>query len=208
MAKEENRTDTSIMQIKLAFLGAIRNLYLLENKLIAIENIALPQYSNYLSQVALCVELGLKSIISNTDDFERTHELETLFNKTPKVFQQKFISQWNDNETFKSHMSKMKNIFIDFRYMNFNSTLNEYLDKSVINSDNTINIQKAIHLSTFLFLRLLLHEILQYEEFMREETVKQMQDIDCTDADTTIAQYTRLLRDNQPNVVLSIRTTQ
>jgi hypothetical protein len=32
--------------------------------------------TDYLSQIALCIELGLKSIIVNTDDFYHTHDLE------------------------------------------------------------------------------------------------------------------------------------
>lgn len=199
---KENRTDIAIQQIKLAFWGAIHNLYLLENKLMEIGNIPIYQYSNYLSQIALCTELGLKSIISNTDDFEHNHELEFLFNKTPAAFQNKYKSLWSDEEIYNTNMSNLKNIFIDFRYMNLNSKLNEYLDNDVINSDNTISIQRAINLPSFQFLRILLDEILVYEEFIHNEIVKQIGNIDCTDADTVIAQYTKLLKENQPKIIL------
>jgi hypothetical protein len=206
MTKKESRTDIFIVQIKFAFMGALKNLYLLENKLMEIANIPIYQYSNYLSQVALCIELGLKSIISNTDGFECIHDLDVLFNKTPAVFQKKWKSQWNDENIFSSNMSNMKNIFIDFRYMNFNSKLSEYLDKSAINDDGTINIQGVADLPTLQFLRLLLEEIKEYEKFIRDENVKQMKSIDCTNTDTTIAQYTKLLKDNQTNIVLSARS--
>jgi hypothetical protein len=93
--KKEPWTDKPVVEIKLAFLGATSNLCLLENKLLDIENISLYQYTNYLSQMGLCIELGLKSIISNSKEFEHTHDLKRLFFDTPKAFRQKFQAEYS-----------------------------------------------------------------------------------------------------------------
>jgi hypothetical protein len=199
---KESRTDISIMQIKLAFLGATLNLHLLENVLMQIENIPMYQYSNYLSQVAFCIELGLKSIVINTDDFEHTHDIETLFLMTPPVFQKKFRTLYSDDETFNSNMSGTKNIFKNFRYMELKSNLKEYLDENIINNDMAINLKLAINLPNIQFLQKLLDEISEYEKFLHEEDMKRMSNIDCSDIDFFIKQHTESLKDIQSNIVL------
>jgi hypothetical protein len=131
--EKEPWADKPLVQIKLAFLGATRNLCLLENKLIEIENISLYQYTNYLSQIGLCIELGLKSIISNSKEFEHTHDLKRLFFDTPKAFQQKFQAKYSE-EIFSSNISNIQKMFEDFRYMELDGTLNEYFDETTIDS--------------------------------------------------------------------------
>jgi hypothetical protein len=196
MMEKEPQTDKLVVQIKLAFLGATRNLCLLENKLIEIESISLYQYTNYLSQLGLCIELGLKSIISNSKKFECIHDLKRLFLDTPKAFQQKFKEGYSE-EFFESNIANITKMFADFRYMELDSTLNEYFDESTINSDGTINLKKTTDLVEFQFPRLLLEEILEYEESIREETIKKMQSIEFPDADVCITQYIELLKNNQ-----------
>jgi hypothetical protein len=191
---KEIRTDTSIIQIKLAFLGATKNLYLLEEILIQIENIPVYQYSNYLSQFALCIELGLKSIIINTDNFEHIHYLDELFVKTPETFQINFKSLFPNDEIFNINILNMKKIFEDFRYMKLDSTLKEYLDESIINRDNTINIKNAVNFQNLKFLHILLDKIIEFEKDKREETLKQMTTVDFLDEDNFINQYTNILK--------------
>jgi hypothetical protein len=195
--KKETRTDTTLIHIKLAFLGASWNLCLLEAKLMEAENIPLYQYSNYLSQLAFCIELGLKGMIINTDDFDCIHDIEKLFSMSPAAFQTKFKSQYPD-DVFKSNISNMKNIFEDFRYMKSESTLNEYLDSSVINNDRSINLRKVTGLISFQILRELLEAIFEYEEFIRNESLKQMQNTDCKDIDYYIRRHTDFLKNNKP----------
>jgi hypothetical protein len=159
---KETQIDKSVIQIKLAFAGATRNLCLLENKFMEMENIPMYQYTNYLSQLALCVELGLKSIIINSNGFEKIHDLGKLFSSTPDVFQKKIKSVYSE-ETFNSNISILKRIVVDFRYMELCSTLKEYFDENMINNDQTINIEEATNQVNLKFLRLLLEEIQEYE---------------------------------------------
>ncbi|MDR1838919.1 MAG: hypothetical protein LBQ93_04950 [Treponema sp.] len=160
---KETQIDKSVIQIKLAFAGATLNLCLLENKFKEMKNIPIYQYTNYLSQLALCVELGLKSIIINSNEFECIHDLGKLFSSTPDVFQQKIKSVYSE-ETFNSNISILKKIVVDFRYMKLCSTLREYFDESMINNDQTINLEEATNQVNLKFLRLLLEEIQEYEE--------------------------------------------
>jgi hypothetical protein len=198
--KKEKRTEKSIIGIKLALLGAVNNLYLLENILYKIENISIYQYSNYLSQIALCVELGLKSIIINADDFEHEHNLEYLFSMTPEMFQKKFRSYWPDIEIFTTNMSNMKNIFIDFRYMKHKSTFKEYLDETILNSDGSINLKKATNLAEFQFLIMLREEILNYEGFIQEEFKNQSRNNNLTNVDITVSRYTEIVKNIQTSI--------
>jgi hypothetical protein len=199
---KETRTDESVIQIKLAFLGATCNLRLVENAFRKLERIPLYQYANYLSQMALCVELGFKSIIINTDDFEHGHDLENLFAKSPEAFQKKFKAMYPTDMDFNASLSNAKNVFVDFRYMKLDSPLKEYLEESVIDENNTINFKKAAGVAQFQFLRMLLEGIFEYENFMREEALKLMQNPDFKDVDGSITRYIELIKKIQPNIDL------
>jgi hypothetical protein len=190
--KKEERNDKSIVEIKLAFLGATKNLYLLENALINIENLPLYQYSNYLSQIALCIELGMKSIIINNKDFLHCHDLKILFEQTHSEFQKKIMAK---NNNFNQNIEDIRNIFKDFRYMKTDSTLKQYLDKIIINNDKTINIKEAINLDSYKFLRLLLDEIVEFEECKRKETLENFGNIDIQDCDYVIEQFVKKIKD-------------
>jgi hypothetical protein len=202
---KEPRNENTIIQIKLAFEGARRNLCLLETALLNIINIHLGQYSNYLSQVALCIELGLKSIIINTYDLEYIHDIEKLFSMTPNVFQEKFKTLYPDDKIFIQNMSNTKKMFEKFRYMELNSNLKEYLDANIINEDRTVNFQKVVELSNFQFLGILLDEIVEYEKFIRKETVKQIAETDCVDINSIIEHGIKALKCTQSNIVLMIK---
>jgi hypothetical protein len=199
---KETRTNESVVQIKLAFLGAARNLCLIEDAFMKLERIPLYQYANYLSQLALCVELGFKSMIINTGDFEREHNLENLFTASPEAFQKKFKARCPNDMDFKASLSNAKNVFVDFRYMKHDSSLKEYLEESVVDDNNTINFKEAANIAQFQFLRMLLEEIFEYENFMREEALKLMQNPDFKNVDCTIAQYVELVKKIQPNICL------
>jgi hypothetical protein len=80
--------------------------------------------------------------------------------------------------------------------METDGTLKEYFDESTVNSDGTINLKKTTELVEFQFPRLLLEEICEYEQSIREETIKQMQSTEYPDADAFIVQYTKLLKNN------------
>ena len=200
---KEIRSDESVVQIKLAFLGATYNVRLLEDAFIKLERIPLYQYANYLSQLALCVELGFKSMIVNTGDLEHIHDLEKLFSMSPEAFQKKFKSMCPNDMDFNSSLSNAKNVFVEFRYMKLDSSLKEYLDESVIDDTNTVNFKEAAGIAQFQFLRMLLEGIFEYENFMREQALKMMQNPNFKDVDGSIAQYTELIKKIQPNIVLA-----
>jgi hypothetical protein len=117
--KVETRCQYSILKIKMAFWGATGNLYLLEESLAKLCNITLYQYINYLSQLAFCIELGLKSIIINSNDFEHIHEISYLYSQSPDAFKIKFESRYN-KELLSKLLSKTENIFENFRYIEIN----------------------------------------------------------------------------------------
>jgi hypothetical protein len=208
MAQKEHRTIESVTQIKLAFWGAICNLRVLEDAFLKIERIPLYQYANYVSQLAFCVELGFKSMIINTDDFEQIHDLEKLFSMTPEVFQTKFKSMCHDDMDFSASLSKTKNVFTDFRYMKFDRSLKEYLDERVIDDNITINFKEIGEIEQFCFLRMLLEKIFEYENFIREEALKRkkalksMQNPDIKDVDGIVSQYIEMIKEISPCIVL------
>lgn len=184
-------------------MGATHNLDLLENVLMKIEHIPFYQYTNYLSQITFCVELGLKSIIHNADDFEHIHELEKLFIKLPEPFQKKFKLLYEDEEIFNTYMEKTERMFEDCRYMNTEGIIKEFLDVSIVNSNGTINLKMAIELESFRFLRIFLAEIFEYEKFMWKEALKQITNIDNSSIDNFINQYTESLKNIQSNIILT-----
>jgi hypothetical protein len=190
----QERTEKTIAQIKFAFFGAACNFYLLEEKLAQMENIPLYQFSNYLSQLAFCIELGLKSIIINKDGFKKEHEIENLFSMTPQAFQDEFREKYTDEKVFDANMSNMKNIFRDFRYMELDSNLKKYLDKSMLNNDKTINFKMAINHPNVDFLQTFLDGILEYEKFMWEKYSEQQSNMDCSDPDYVIKQYAESIK--------------
>ena len=170
--KKETRTDKAIMQIKLAFKGALFNLIYLEEKLLEIENIPIYQYCNYLSHISLCIEIGLKSIIINSDDYEHEHELNVLFLATPSAFQKNIKNIYSDNEKFSILMSKTLKIFEHFRYYTLESNFNEYLDHNMINDDKTIKFKNADYQENVIFLKIFINEIVKYEENIRMDVLE------------------------------------
>jgi len=196
----ETRNINSIMKIKLAFFGASKNFYLLEKSLALLGNIPVYQYSNYLSQLAFCVELGLKSIIINAGDFECVHDISDLYSKTPEAFQVKYMSRFNDKALFTSCMEKTKNMFEIFRY--FDSDMpKEYFQEKVINSDQSINFRESITLPEVEFLQIMLEEIIVYEKYVRDEAVKANQMLDASDIDATIQNFTEEIKRVQSNII-------
>jgi hypothetical protein len=80
--------------------------------------------------------------------------------------------------------------------MRTDSALKQCLDKKIINNDKTINIKEAINLDSFKYLRLLLDEIVEFEENKRKETLEHSENIDISDCDYVIEQYTKIIKDN------------
>jgi hypothetical protein len=94
---------------------------------------------------------------------------------------------------FNTSLSNSKNVFGEFIYTKLDNSLKEYLDESVIDDNNTINFKKAAGIAQFQFLRILPEGIFEYENFMREQALKMMQNPNFKDVEGSIAQYTELM---------------
>jgi len=166
------RNEKSIIELKLAFFGATKNFYLLEEQLVKNENINLYQYGNYLCQIALCIELGLKSIIIDKYNVEKTHDLKKLFKKTSVEFQDDFRKLYNELK-YEQNIANSKFLFVYLRYLEI-KYLKIYMDKENINNDNTINLIKVLDQPNIKFLQDFLDVIIKYQKNKRMEILKAM----------------------------------
>jgi hypothetical protein len=91
--------------------------------------------------------------------------------------------------------------------MNTDSTLNEYLVESALNCDKTIDMENTTELSNYQFARMLLEKIIEYENCIREKSLKQIPVIDCSSPDFVIERYMELAKVTQSNIVLCERIT-
>jgi hypothetical protein len=167
------RSEKTIIEIKLAFLGTSKNFYLLEENLVKNKNIDIYQYSNYLCQIAFCIELGLKSLIIDKYNVEKEHDLYKLFCNTPTEFQNKFKELYNNKSLIDSFFYHTKYLFIYLRYMEL-SKLRFFLDKCFINSDKSINIENSLKQENVKFLQDLLDEIKKFHIEKRQILVNEI----------------------------------
>jgi hypothetical protein len=161
------RTDDAILKIIMSFLGSYENLILLEDGIQRKEKITLPQYANYLSQIALCIELGMKSILINETDIYKTHDLKELYGKMPSAFRDMFEKRSYPKKTIDKSLEKVKTIFEDFRYVNIEN-IAFFLDKSVFDTDYHIVVSQVMRLQNFQFIIILLDEIKKFHRFLNE----------------------------------------
>jgi hypothetical protein len=103
-------------------------------------------------------------------------------------------------------MKNLKKTFEDFRYMNTDSTLNEYLVESALNCDKTIDMENTTELSNYQFARMLLEKIIEYENCIREKSLKQMPSIAYSSPDSVIERYMGVVKVTQSNIILCKRT--
>jgi len=163
--KKLQRTDDNIMKILLGFFGATENLLVLIKEYQKIEKITYPQYVNYLSQVALCIELGMKSILLFEDDIIKTHDLKELYYKMPQAFHSTFENHPFPKRTIDKSLDKIKNIFEDFRYFR-TEHLDFFIEKSILSTDFKIIFSQVKRLQNFLFIMLLLDRIDQFYNYL------------------------------------------
>jgi len=175
--KKIQRTIDEKIKIILSYIGAYTNLVLLENELLKKETLPIPQYVNYLSQVALCIELGMKSIILNQNDMDKTHDLKELYNNMPDSFHEMFekVACYEhivcNKETIDNFLEEIKNIFEEFRYMNLEHFA-FFLDKSVVNKERQIIVSEIKELQSFKFILILLDEIREFHEYLDSQRDK------------------------------------
>ena len=163
--KELPRTDDSIMKIALSFFGANENLNILEVEYKRNDIITVPQYVNYLSQVALCIELGMKCILLNEDNIPKTHDIKELYYKMPIVFREIFEKNPFPIKTIEKSLDIIKNAFEDFRYMKTDH-LDFFLEKSIFTTDYKIIFSQVRRLQNFNFIIVLLEKITDFYNFI------------------------------------------
>jgi hypothetical protein len=171
MSKREERTDNNIMKIILSFFGANENLLILEKEYLAKDIITIPQYVNFLSQVALCIELGMKSILIQKEDILKTHDLKELYYMMPKTFLDKFEKSMFPKKTIEKSLEKIRNIFEDFRYMKIEH-LDFFVDNIIFTMDYKVIFSQILRLQNFRFIIFLLDEIKAFYNYLYESVNK------------------------------------
>jgi hypothetical protein len=158
MKNEILGTSDTISNFTEAFSAACENLSLLENTLLQKDILPRGQYANYLSQVAFCIEVGMKTIIGIEDSVNKIHLLDKLFDKMPNVFQEMVEKKTGKtNEAIKMRLNKIKNIFVEFRYMEIDNLI-FFIEESILNNCNIVFF-KVGDVREYVFIRCLLEEI-------------------------------------------------
>ena len=162
----------SELTITHAFLGATRNLYILENQYFIEKTININQYTNYLSLLALCLELGLKNIIKNTNKLWNEHDLEKLFNnadmETNNCFSKKFFGSYSEDfkNEFITLLNNVKNLYVEARYC-YGKLLDYFIDNKYITNENMIVFNEIINNNEpIMILKLFLEELGEYHNFI------------------------------------------
>jgi flagellin-specific chaperone FliS len=153
------------MKIVLSFFGANENLQVLEGEYLKKDIITFPQYTNFLSQVALCIELGMKSILLNEDNVLKTHDLKELYNKMPKSFHDMFENNPFPKKTIEKSLNEIKKIFEDFRYMN-TEHLGFFTDKIIFTTDYKVIFSQVRRLQNFQFIIYLFDKIKEFYNYL------------------------------------------
>ena len=106
-----------------AFFAEYENSKLLEKELTVKDRLPMWQYANYLSRIAFCIELGMKTIISIEKSFDNIHCLDELYKLMPDVFREMIEKMTGWKNEIIEKIESIKKIFVEFRYMNMNWTL-------------------------------------------------------------------------------------
>jgi hypothetical protein len=173
-----NLADSDIeLAITHAFLGASKNLYIIENHFSTIKFISIGQYYNFLSHLAFSIELGLKNIIKNTNKLWAEHDLEKLFieadEETKNCFTKKFFASYS--ETFQKDfiilLKNVKYLYIEGRYF-YGKSLECFLNDKFITNENMIIFDEIKNNNeSFMMLMLLLEELGEYHNFIHKNSV-------------------------------------
>jgi len=132
-----------------AFLGAVKNLLYIEKQLIK-EKILIPnQFLNYLSQLAFCIELGLKNIIKITSKVWKSHNLEELFIEADKetnntLSNKFFFSNYKNGfkDEFMNLIKDTKNLFEEARYC-YGRSLKYFIHNKYLTDKGFIDFEKT-----------------------------------------------------------------
>jgi hypothetical protein len=140
--RELNKTNDNMVMIHEAAHGQIEVVHLIENT-IQDKCVPLYLYTNYLFQLALCIELLIKTIVLKEKDCIQDHDQKKLFDFLPESFKEE-IYKSRGKKIIEDTLEISKNIFIELRYLvNYGDlSLNLFLTKKAINDNNTVCMKK------------------------------------------------------------------
>jgi hypothetical protein len=155
--KKLKKADKEITLMYAGFIGALNNMLILENTLVKQEKIRFEQYVNYLSQIAFCIELGMKSIALIKDDTDKTHNLRDLYNEMPEPFRRFYektatIKTLYGIKTTDESIEKIANVYTEFRYMSLNNMPLFLLNDSFDPANSIVIFSKASNHQNIRFL--------------------------------------------------------
>jgi hypothetical protein len=163
-----NRTITgmadNIFKFNIAFFAEYENLGILEKGLKSKCKLPIWQYANYLSRIAFCIELGMKTIIIFQSDVDRIHCLDELYNLMPNVFREMIEKKTGWKKEIIEKLESIKKIFVEFRYME-TQNLPFFIEESIL-KNGYIVFPKVKNVSNFIFVRILLEEIIDYYKYL------------------------------------------
>jgi hypothetical protein len=159
-------TDDVIFKFNLAFFAEYENLGILEKGLKAKCRLPIWQYANYLSRIAFCIELGMKTIITFETGVDKIHCLDKLYNLMPPVFQQMMEKKIGWQKEIIEKLESIKKIFVEFRYMETHN-LPFFIEEFVLKNGYII-FSKVKNIQNFKFVRILLEEIIDYYKYLNK----------------------------------------
>jgi hypothetical protein len=170
MKGANKKLDDDILKFNQAFFAEYENLGLLEKGLSVKNRLPVWQYANYLSRIAFCIELGMKTIITVKDSVEQIHCLDKLYKMMPDVFRLMVEKKTGWKNEILEKLELIKKIFVEFRYMEIEH-LPFFLDESVLDNGHII-FSKARDIPNYGFVRILLEEIMDYYKFLNNNIDK------------------------------------
>jgi hypothetical protein len=166
-----NKTNDNMVMIHESAHGQIEVVHLIEN---AIQDRCVPLYlyTNYLFQLALCIDLLIKTIALKEKDCIKDHDLKKLFDSLPKSFKNE-IYKSRGRKIIEDTLETSKNMFIELRYLvNYGRpSLDLFLNEKAVNSDNTVCMKKISELESLKNLILLRNELVDFHNAVWKEAM-------------------------------------
>jgi len=166
------------LTITSAFTGASKNMFIVEEEFYNRKHIPLNQYLNYLSQLAFCLELGLKNIIKITNKIWKSHDLEYLFfeadKETKNTISKKFFGSYKPEfkKEFLDLLKIINNLFEEARYC-YGNSLNPFFNNQFLIKDDIVDFCMIIEKNKPVrMLKLLLEELGEYHNFVHTNSLK------------------------------------
>jgi len=158
------RTHDDIYKFNIAFFAEYENLRILEKGFKSKCKLTIWQYANYLSRIAFCIELGMKTIITFQSGVDRIHCLDELYKLMPNVFREMIEKKTGWTTEIIEKLESIKKIFVEFRYME-TQNLPFFIEEAILKNGYII-FSKVNNIPNFIFVRILLEEIIDYYKYL------------------------------------------